>query len=300
MAHQRADHFIEGVVIENHGAGCAAFLRREGNEMYRTSIASTANREEIISFLERRGLVENAWLIRQVYEPSEDDTVLVCRRDNQVVGAACFWPRDPRQVQPQAYTYMAHMDAVDRGAVAALIEATPTGEPTSFWLFNPMIQRYFDGLPDAGRADDDLYFTVSRERFRPVTGEDVIEVTAADAGLFEGCERQPSWEDMADESRRFAIVRNSRVATRTGVCPITPRNATKRRVVVISGLYTETPCRRMGLGRRLISRVTEMILREGNLPMYWTEPDNIASQRLFKGLRYWQYAQRVDYLWRKP
>jgi len=267
--------------------------------MYRSSIASDADRNQILAFLEQRGLVQNAWLIQQVYGPSEQDTVLVCRRHNKVMGIACFWPRDPRQVQPQPYTYLVHMDAVNRDAVEGLIEPLPAGERISFDLFNPMIQEYFDGLLEATREDGDLYFTVSRDRFRPVMGEDVIEVTAADAGLFEGCERQPSWEDMAEESRRFAIVRKGRVATRTGVCPITPHNATKRRVVVISGLYTETPHRCMGLGRRLVSHITEMILCEGNLPMYWTEPDNAASQRLARSLGYWQYAQRVNYLWRK-
>lgn len=268
--------------------------------MYRTSIASTANRDEIISFLERRGLVENAWLIPDVYEPSEYDTVVVCRRHNEVAGAACFWPSDPRQAQPQPYTYMVRMDAVDREAVTALTEAMPAGEPMSFWLFNPMIQNYFDELRGATREEGDLYFTVSPDRFRPVAGEEVVELTDADLGLFEGCERKPNPVNFENAGRLFAILSEGRGAVFAWTSRITPEGATTRPVITLGALYTDPRHRRQSLGKRLVSHVTEIILREGNLPMYWTELDNIASQRVCTTLGYWQYAQRVDYLWRKP
>lgn len=42
-----------------------------------------------------------------------------------------------------------------------------------------------------------------------------------------------------------------------------------------------------------------MVFPIGNLPIYWTGPDNVASQRLCTGLGYWQYAQKVNYAWRR-
>ena len=48
-----------------------------------------------------------------------------------------------------------------------------------------------------------------------------------------------------------------------------------------------------------MSCATETVLRDGNLPMYWTEPNNAASQELCKGLGYRQYAQQINYIWRR-
>jgi predicted GNAT family acetyltransferase len=55
----------------------------------------------------------------------------------------------------------------------------------------------------------------------------------------------------------------------------------------------------MGLGKRLVSHVTEIILQDGNVPIYWTEPENIASQSLAKSLGYYQIGQKIIYRWRK-
>ncbi|HIE26401.1 TPA: GNAT family N-acetyltransferase [Candidatus Poribacteria bacterium] len=195
--------------------------------------------------------------------------------------------------------YDVRMDAEDASAAEAMIAALPSNQLGHFTIFRPLIQEYFEALPGMERSEGDLYFTVSLERFRPVAGEEVIELTAADAGLFEGCERQRRWEDMGEEHRVFGIVRDGKVATSTGVAPITPAIATKRRVIAISGLYTETRYRRMGLGKRLVSYVTELILQDGHAPLYWTEPDKVASQSLAQGLGYWQIAQNMTYLWRK-
>jgi GNAT superfamily N-acetyltransferase len=196
--------------------------------------------------------------------------------------------------------YDVRMDAEDAPAVEAMITAFPSNQLGSFQLYNPLIQAYFEALPGLVRREEgDFYFTVSLERFCPVAGEEVVELTAADASLFEGCERQHRWEYMGEEHRVFGIVRDGRVVTSTGVAPITPARAMKRRVIAISGLYTETRYRRMGLGKRLISYVTELILRDGHAPLYWAEPDNAASQALAQGLGYWRIAQGMRYLWRK-
>lgn len=95
-------------------------------------------------------------------------------------------------------------------------------------------------------------------------------------------------------------MRDDRVATSIRVGTGMPKSAkTERRVIAMPDLYTETKYRRMGLGRQLVSHVTGKILNDGNVPMYWTEPENIASQSLAKSLGYWQVGQIITYRWRK-
>lgn len=275
--------------------------------MYRTSIASSKDHEEVIAFLERQSLLGNAWLIWDIstvfqYNPDGIYSLLICRLHDDIVGVACIL--DYRKIPPSSsgskpdHDYDSRIDAANRDAVKALLEAFPTDALGNFRIFRPMIQEYFRELPDAKRIEGDLYFSVSAERFRPVTGESVIELTANDVGLFEGCEKKRSWEH--SKSQVFAIMRDDRVATSARVGAVIPKTAkAKRRIIAIIDLYTETKYRRMGLGRQLVSHVTGKILNDGNVPIYWTEPENIASQSLAKSLGYWQIGQMITYRWRK-
>ena len=275
--------------------------------MYRTSIASSKDREEVIAFLGKQGLLENAWLIWDIstvfqYNPDGIYSLLICRLHDDIVGVAFIL--DYRRIPPSSsgskpdHDYDSRIDAANRDAVKALLEAFPTDALGNFRIFRPMIQEYFRELPDAKRIEGDLYFSVSAERFRPVTGESVIELTADDVGLFEGCEKKRSWEH--SKSQVFAIMRDDRVATSVRVGAVIPKTAkAKRRVIAIIDLYTETKYRRMGLGRQLVSHVTGKILNDGNVPIYWTEPENFASQSLAKSLGYWQIGQMITYRWRK-
>ena len=263
------------------------------------SIASRSDCEDIFAFLDKQGLAENAWLIWSVFDALQKDevweTVLTCRRRHQIVGVAYMFNQRKLPVEYRApdpgCDYDVRIDAEDASAVEAMIANLPSEQLGRFSIFRPLIQAYFEALPGVSQREGDLYFSVSPERFCPVAGEEVIELTAADAGLFEGCERQPRWEDMGEGFRVFGIVRDGGMATSTGI-------AMKRRVITISGLHTETRYRRMGLGKRVVSYVTELILRDGDVPLYWTEPDNVASQALARGLGYWQIAQQMTYLWR--
>lgn len=278
--------------------------------MYQTSIASSQDHEKVLAFLEKQGLVENVWLIQDVSNAllynSDWNSVMICRFYDEIIGVAHVldWrkiPPSPSGYKPK-FDYEVRMDAVDRKTLETLIEAFPTDLVGEFRVFRPMIQKYFQELPDAKcmGVDGGLYFTISPERFQPVIGENVIELTANDAGLFEGCEEQRSWEYRAEEDKVFAIVYNDRAVTSVGIGAITPKTGTKHRVIAIGGLYTETKYRRMGLGKRLVSHVTEIILQDGNVPIYWTEPENIASQSLARSLGYWQIVgQTITYRWRK-
>jgi GNAT superfamily N-acetyltransferase len=277
--------------------------------MHRISEATIEDFEEILAFLRRNGVYENPWFLwevcRSLQRPEEGSRIVLCRSGNSLVGLESFFDYTTIP-QPDPYPDRNHqlavsLDAVDRGALAELLNELPTEKMGQFIVSRPFILEYFRGLPDANVHDPQYFYTVSRERFKPVEGEAVVELTAADAGLFEGCERKFHLENFEGEHRNFAILRNSKLGSSVGTGPIPPKRPDLgQRAVAISGLHTETPYRRLGLGRRLVSYVTELILREGNVPFYWTEHDNIASQNLAKSLGYWQFAEQRSCYWRKP
>ena len=267
-------------------------------------MATKSDHDEVIGFLEGQGVLENAWLIWAVPSaldvPERCGSLLVCRLRDDVAGVAHILPvtEGPSGRRPD-HDYHAQMDAADQKAAESLLAELPEGQSVLFRpVFRPLIQECLGSLPGCTRSDGDLYYTVTLDRFRPVPSDEVVELTAADAGLFEGCERQPAWESMSD-SRVFAIVRDDRAACSVCSSPIPPKSMTRPRVFSVGALHTETRYRRMGLARKVVSHATDIILRDGGVPMYWTEPDNIASLELCKGLGYRQYAQRRSFLWRK-
>ncbi len=276
--------------------------------MYQVSKASLADFDEIAAFLEQRGLAQNVAILQPMHPEMwawEEWSVLLCRRGRQIAGVETVFDhrksRRPSGWKPTS-DYEGSMDCVDKWAVKALVAALPPGRGR-FRLLRPVVQEYFDQLPGVERGDADFYFTVSPERFRPVAGEGVIELTAADGALFEGCERAALGDPLAlvreGSGRKFAILRRGRVAASAGVGSMTPHTGTKREVIAISGVFTEPQYRRLGLGKRLVSHVTELILSDGNVPIYWTEPDNLPSQALARGLGYWQFGEMTTYFWRK-
>ena len=103
--------------------------------MYQISIASNSEREEIFAFLEKQGSVLNAWLIWDISDAlqrcEEWESVMICRLHSELVGVAYILnqrkiPRNPSDWKPD-YDYDVRMDAVDREAVEALVEAFPIG-----------------------------------------------------------------------------------------------------------------------------------------------------------------------------
>ena len=172
--------------------------------MYRTSVASSAESEEILAFLAGRGVLENVWLLSSIHNafrwPQDCVAVIMCRRDDRIVGVTwiLYQARVPDEQRAPGYKpdhdYHMQMEAMDRRAIEALIATPPADELGAAYSRRPPIQEYFDGLPGVIRKPGDLYYAVSAERFRPVGGEEVRELTPADAQLFEGCERQPRGE----------------------------------------------------------------------------------------------------------
>ncbi|MHA2303252.1 MAG: hypothetical protein ACXACD_20100, partial [Candidatus Thorarchaeota archaeon] len=59
---------------------------------YRTSIGTSHDRQEVVAFLERQGLVKNAWLIRSVSDALQRcevwESVMICQLREELVGVA--------------------------------------------------------------------------------------------------------------------------------------------------------------------------------------------------------------------
>lgn len=269
--------------------------------MFDISIASSPDRQEILAFLDREDLAMNVWLTQAVCGaldwPTDHDRVLVCRTSTEISGVAAISGSPDTGFNE---SYCVRMDASDRGAITALIDALPNNATAHFQLLHPVLQQYLSGLQGSHCALANPYFTVSQEEFRPVSSDRVVEsYTAEDAHLFEGCECERNWEHRGAEHRILGITRDGKAATSVNCSPVTPIMPSGRRVVAISGLHTETKYRRKGLARLLVSHATELILGEGDIPCYWTEPDNEASQALCMSLGYYQYAREMRCAWRK-
>lgn len=271
--------------------------------MYFTSVARVEEREEILGFLEMQGLEKNAWLLwdanRMIPAAEDGQEVIVCRAEGKIMGVAyVLHVTDAWLGTKPDFDFRVHMDAVDIMAVEALLNVLPEQKLGSFWLFNPMIQDYMSHLDGVETQCNALHYTVSRDQFKRVQSDEVVELTAADAGLFDGCEKQPNWEYMSN-SRIFAIIRDGQAVSSVCCDPIGTKAPSGRQVIALGGLYTETPYRQKGLGKQVVSYATEMTLANNNVPMYWTEHDNWASQALCKSLGYSQYARNMVFMWRK-
>jgi GNAT superfamily N-acetyltransferase len=276
--------------------------------MYEISRATVQDQDAILGFLAERGLIYNAWLaqilVNTLHEidepvPGKVSSPIVCRNRGKIRGVMTV-ARYPERVSLPRPIYDVLMEAVSVPAAKILLREVPELELGWFFIHQQVPHRLFDNLSDVSRSCGDLYFTVSAEHFRPVSGDPVVRLTAADQSLFEGCEQQYQWECHSDDDCIFGIVRDGRVVTSVNVGTITPYCLPGPRAIAFSVLHTEAQYRRQGLARRLIGYATETVLREGNLPMYWTGPENIASQGVAVSLGYSQYTRCFHCEWRRP
>lgn len=265
-----------------------------------TSIATVSDKQPILKFLDSDNLAMNVWLIQAVCGiidcPADHQHVLVSRVADEIVGVASVSGSPGAAFNEDCRV---RMDATDCEAAAKLINALPPNVTCHFQMLRPMLQQYLTELPGMQSDLACLYYTVSQSEFQPTDSSDVVQLTVSDRHFFEGCERQYNWEDIGTEHRVFGIVRNGKVAASVGCSPVTPMMPSGRCVVAISGLHTETEQRRKGLARQLVSYTTDLILRDGNIPCYWTEPENLASQALCQSLGYYQYSQELRCMWPK-
>jgi len=265
--------------------------------MDQVTTATCAERTETLDFLEARGLAENSLLLQSI-EPAFADTyewgqVWLCRRSGELVGVANHYRPSPATWNP-SHGYSAYLEAIDHAAVSALVEAFPAGMPGSVSALSPVVQSYCTAQPGVAARNGDLYFTVSPGTFTPVGGEPVIELTAADQAFVDGF-RFNRTRNFDAGHRLFAILADGKAVTVAWLCMFARGN--HRNVRSICALATEAPYRRRGFGRWIVSYLTELILRDGDVPLYWTEPDNLASQHLAASLGYRQFGTLMWYSW---
>jgi ribosomal protein S18 acetylase RimI-like enzyme len=255
---------------------------------------------QVVDFLENHALEENAWLIWSVYDrmrfPADWCKILVCRRGEDIVGAAEVLT-EPQGPNPQ--DLMMGLDAVDSDAARAIVDSLPSGRTIRINTYSRIVQEYLDSIPGIERSQTDYFYTVSPDQFRAVDGDEVVELTPADAHLFDGLEQQPHWENADHGGRIFAIIKDGIPTASLWTGTLINERITTRRTATICAVYVESAYRERGLGKRLVSHVTGLILADSDTPLYWTSPDNIASQSLCRSLGYHQYATNVRYVWRK-
>ncbi len=272
-------------------------------------MTTTATRDEyqqIADYLVCHGQLRNESQIGEIWRVlhgggKRDWSTLVHRRAGEIVGVmARADDPEPAPWREHQYDLEAEIEADDGEAALALLDTLPAGKLVRFIVYSPQVQTALDRVPDIERYPIGPRLTVTEERFRPVATEGIREVTSADAALFEGLE-PPPWDSEGKRGgRHFALVRDGRARSRAAWIPFTMEPVFSPSTIGITYVATEGAHRRQGLGRQVVSYVTELVLRAGARPMYWTSEENIASQALAKSLGYEEFAHTVCYVWRTP
>ncbi len=272
-------------------------------------MTTTATRDEyqqIADYLVCHGELRNESQIQGIWRAlhgggESNWSTLVHRRAGEIVGVmALSHDPEPAPWREHQYDLTAKVEADDGEAVLALLDTLPAGKLVHFTVYSPQVQTALDRVPDIERYPIGPRLTVTEARFRPVVTEGIREVTSADAALFEGLE-QPPWDFEGERGgRHFALVREGRALSRAAWIPLTMEPVFSPPIIRITYVATVEARRRQGLGRQVVSCVTDLALRAGARPMYWTSLENYPSQSLAKSLGYEEFAHTVCYVWRKP
>lgn len=217
--------------------------------MHHISTALRVEQGQILAFLERRGLVENVWLISAVNDglmaEGSSWTLFICWNGDRIVGATSIIQNGNPQ---EAYDWDVLLDAEDAVPLSLLIDALPVGRMKCVG-YRLDVRQHLMKLLEAEWSEGDLYFTTSAERFTPAAGEAVRELTRADSRLFDASEiREPRWDEYGERHWVFGILRNGRVACKTGTGEL-------------PGLVL--PCAQQGRGHSVRSPMDEPYSRNG-------------------------------------
>jgi GNAT superfamily N-acetyltransferase len=133
-----------------------------------------------------------------------------------------------------------------------------------------------------------LWFACSRDRFRPARSSPDVDISVCERGTIHELYAQPGFTNAlsyrADHPRPDMI---ATVARRDGrIVGIAAASADCDRLWQI-GVDVIPEERRHGIGRALVSRLTEAVLNTGRIPCYSTAVSNIASRTLALRLGYW-------------
>jgi GNAT superfamily N-acetyltransferase len=267
-----------------------------------TTTATADDYQQIAECLGCHGMIANALVIREVWWALRADgpggwSVVVHRRAGDVAGVMTLLRP---YVGDNAYDYIGSMEADDEQAVLALLDTLPAGQVGCFNTYSPRVQAVLDHVCEVTRYPGGPRMTVREERFRPAATEGIHEITLEDAGLFAGLE-QPPWDCEGEPGgRHFVVLRDGHAVSRASWIPLMVEPVFAPPIIRITYVATDAHYRRQGLGRQVLSHVTDLVLRAGARPLYWTSVDNFPSQGLAKSLGYEEVARHVCYVWRKP
>jgi GNAT superfamily N-acetyltransferase len=228
-------------------------------------MTATATREEyaeIADYLERHGVVANAWVIREVWwalwwDDAGGWSVVVHRRAGTIAGVMTRRRRRKGE-QPQVQV---SMDADDEEAVLALLDTVPAGATGHLNIHSPRVQAAMDRLPGVTRYPGGPLMTVTGERFRPVPAEGIREVTSEDAALYQSLD-EPPWDCEGEEGgRHFALIRDGEGLSRATWIPLMLEPVFSPPIIRITYVATAEAYRRQGLGKQVLSYVTTSLPR---------------------------------------
>jgi predicted GNAT family acetyltransferase len=133
-----------------------------------------------------------------------------------------------------------------------------------------------------------LWFACSRDRFRPARSSPDVDIAVCERESIPCLYAHPGFTNAlsyrADHPRPDMIATVARRAGR--IVGIAAASADCDRLWQI-GVDVLPEERQHGIGRALVSRLTEAVLETGRIPCYSTAVSNIASRSLALRLGYW-------------
>ena len=191
--------------------------------------------------------------------------------------------------QNPAVEYGVSVECPGADEFLALLAAGPPGR-LHVKVHDDAAARWFEAKVGLQFVKRNVYFAVSKDQLRPQsTGKERV-LTRADLSHFPASTagNPAAAKPDDDESGRivWGVERSGQI-----VCSAAGGQIVKEAdicVGAVAGLYTEEGWRCCGLATQLVSAMTETLLADNDYVLYWTAPDNVASQRVATKLGYVQ------------
>ena len=142
----------------------------------------------------------------------------------------------------------------------------------------------------------DVYFTVTAGRLTSQPLGDTRVLSREDAQCFADAAAPAAATLTAEHAERtvWGIERHGRIVC-SGVCSAVAQ-APAVTIGAIADVYTNKAWRCCGMASRLVCAMTSALLAENDHVLYWTTPDNVASQRPAARLGYEQTHLVTEFL----